>query len=121
MKDQQIIRRFLSFFDLCLIWLTAGGVYEVFGTNRWAIPSPAAVKLFSPRAIGFVFLLSILITILAQLNGLYMSPCKRRLGKELLLLGGVIACAGLIPFTCFYLLAINFRQLPLSILPFGLL
>ena len=116
MKDQQIIRRFLFFFDLCLIWLTAGGVYEVFGANRWAIPSPAAVKLFSPRAIGFVFLLSILTTILAQLNGLYSSPCKRRLGKELRLLGEAVACAGVIAITFFYLLGINLRQMPLYIL-----
>ncbi len=111
MKDQQLIRRFLFFFDLCLIWLTAGGVYEVFGANRWAISSPAAVKLFSSRAIGFVFLLSILTTILAQLNGLYSSPCKRQLGKELRLLGEAVACAGGIAITCFYLLGINLRQM----------
>jgi exopolysaccharide biosynthesis polyprenyl glycosylphosphotransferase len=115
-KDQQLIRRFLFLLDLCLIWLTGGGVYEAFGANRWSISSPAAVKLFSSKAIGFVFLLSILTTILAQLNGLYSSPCKRSLGKELRLVSEAIACAGVIAITSFYLLGINLRQMSLCIL-----
>lgn len=116
MKDQQLIRRFLFFFDFCLVWLTAAGVYEIFGVNRWAFPSPATVKLYSSKAVGFVFLLSILTAILAQLNGLYSSPCKRRLGKELQLLGNAVACAGVIAVTCFYLLGNNLREMSLGIL-----
>jgi exopolysaccharide biosynthesis polyprenyl glycosylphosphotransferase len=115
-KEQQLIRRFLFFFDLCLIWLTAAVVYEAFGANRWVIPSPAAVKLYSSKAVGFVFLLSILTTILAQLNGLYSSPYKRRLAKELRLLVEAVACAGVIAVTCFYLLGINPREISLGIL-----
>jgi len=115
-KEQQLIRRFLFLLDFCLIWLTAAVTYELFGVNRWAIPSPATVKMYSTKAVGFVFLLSILTTILAQINGLYSSPYKRRLGKELRLLGGAVAGAGTIAVTCFYLLGNTVRQMSLGIL-----
>jgi exopolysaccharide biosynthesis polyprenyl glycosylphosphotransferase len=116
LKEQQLTRRFLFLLDLCLIWLTGAGVYEAIGANRWSISSPDAVKLFSSKAVGFVFLLSILTTILAQLNGLYSSPCKRSLRRELWFLSEAVACAGVIAITCFYLLGINLRQMSLCIL-----
>lgn len=120
MREQRLIHRFLFFLDVCLIWLTAGALKQASTFPGMAIASPAALKLYSSRATGFVFLFSILTAIFAQLNGLYASPCRRRFSIELRLLVKSIASAGALAMTCLYLLGVNPRQMSLGVLTVAL-
>jgi exopolysaccharide biosynthesis polyprenyl glycosylphosphotransferase len=94
----------------------AGGIYKAADFNRLGFYSSADLKPLPSEAIAFVFLFSILTTILAQLKGLYSSPCKKRFGEELRLLAEAVAGAGVVTATYLYLLGINLRQISLCIM-----
>lgn len=106
-RDQKLAQVFFRFFDLALVWISAGAAHWLSLAHSRAIQNASRQEFFQVGSPSFSFLLSVLVVLFATMRGLYKFPWEKTYREDLKLLAESVASAGIVSGACSYLQGIK--------------